>query len=81
MSELTGYINDSKVVVKNADLGAFEGRKIILTILDSIETVQEKESLSDDIINKYRGNWESFNDDVSVEEAVRNMRRGRRFDF
>ena len=81
MSELTGYINDSRVVVKNVDLRAFEGRKIILTILDSTESTSEKKSLSDEVINKYRGDWESFNDGVSVEETVRSMRKGRRFDF
>lgn len=68
MSELTGYINDSKVVVKDADLKAFEGRKIILTILDTPEN-SSKKSLSHEIINMYRGDWESFNDDMSVEDT------------
>lgn len=85
MYALTGYIDKNRIVT-NESIDFYEGCSVIITILDS-ETdntvITQSENLKDDAVTAARelsGMWAAQND-ISVDETVRNMRKVRHFDF
>ena len=86
MRALSGYINGNTVVV-DGNISSYNGRDVIVTILDRGDLfVRERAGTFDK--NKKRiaaartlaGLWKDRKDDISAEDMVRNMRRGRQFD-
>ena len=85
MYAVSGYI-DGNTVVANESIKNYEGYNVIIPILDSIS--DNNASLSSpktDISRKQAvrslaGLWKSHNNEQSVDDMVRTMRRGRSFD-
>ena len=73
---------DSKKIVSD-----WQGRKVVDTILDSQwngNDLSEEEVPDDSSKNaamELSGLWSASEHDISVEDTVRNMRKGRRFDI
>ena len=87
LTAVNGYIDGNRVIVEE-NIADWQGRNVIVTILDSncTERKQKTESPSDDEIRKtaareLAGMWKDLDNEPPVEKAVRNMRRGRRFDI
>ena len=84
MYALSGYVNED-VIVTDENISSFNGRKVVITILD-IERDAQLESVSS-IENKKNaarnlaGMWKDHNNEVTVEETVRSLRKGRNFDI
>ncbi|MBR3305988.1 MAG: hypothetical protein IKI75_01880 [Lachnospiraceae bacterium] len=85
LTAFTGYINDNRIVV-DEDIADLQGRTVVVTVLN---TVWSNESVQDDIRReearksaalKLSGLWKNHENGMSVEEQVRNLRKGRRFD-
>ena len=86
MYAVNGFINDNTVIT-DENILRFEGRRVIITILDSkIDEVYEAEQLEAE--KKIRRNaalglaglWKSHDNTVSVDKIVRGLRRRRQFD-
>ncbi len=73
-------------VVTNESIKNYEGYNVVITILDSIR--DNHSSLSSTKTDESRkqavrslaGLWKSHDNDQSVDDMVRTMRRGRNFD-
>ena len=81
MHAISGYV-DGNTIVTHDNISRFEGCNVIITILDRIVDHQNKETKTNDMamISAARdlsGLWKTHNDDHSVDETVRLMRRGR----
>ncbi|MBQ4512280.1 MAG: hypothetical protein II969_04755 [Anaerolineaceae bacterium] len=85
MYALKGYIDNNTIVV-DENIDVYEGCNVIITVLDPIEDepmlLQYRYSNDESIkaAEGLSGIWSDY-DSVSVEETVRNMRKGRHFDF
>lgn len=84
---VNGYIDNNQVVVDRS-INEWQGRKVIVTILDSLWSDQAAMTEDKTDNNKRRaaamelaGLWKDHENELSVDETVRNMRRGRRFDI
>ena len=84
MYALSGYIDNNTVVV-NENISSYEGRSVIITILDSIKGeasgIQNALESRKEAARKLAGLWKAHSSDLSVDEEVRSLRRGRRFDI
>jgi hypothetical protein len=85
LNAVNGYIDGNRVIVDES-LAGWQGRNVVVTILDS--TWNDRELAVDNVDNqekrikaaqKLSGLWKDH-EEVSVDDMVRNMRRGRRFD-
>jgi len=71
----------------NENLHAYEGRRVIITILD--ETVEDPNQLVNntldlkrkDAARKLAGMWETGQNEETVDDIVGNLRKGRSFDI
>ena len=86
LTAFNGYIDGNQVIVDES-INAWQGRKVIVTILDSIwggQSTETEESQDYEDEKKaaleLAGLWKDHDSNLSVEEVVRNMRRGRSFD-
>ena len=85
LAAVNGYIEGNSVVVKES-VANWQGRNVIVTILDSKRNDQiAEDSIKDKgervlAAKALAGIWKNHGNDISVEETVRNMRRERRFD-
>lgn len=85
MVAVNGYIDNNKVIV-NEDIADWQGRNVVVTVLDSLWQRPSLDSLTSDDSRRQAalelaGLWKDHDNELSVEETVRNMRRGRRFDY
>ena len=85
LAAVNGYIDGNKVVV-NESIANWQGRDVIVTILDSkrnhqmaVNSVNDKEKRTV-AAKAIAGLWKNHGNHISVEDTVRNMRRARRFD-
>ena len=85
LTAVNGYIDDDRVVVDES-IADWQGRRVVVIILDGLgsnvdnDTVEEKARARKAAAKELAGLWQDQNDDISVEETVRAMRRGRSFD-
>ena len=85
LTAVNGYIDGNKVIV-NENIADWQGRNVIVTILDTLRN-KNTTTMADVKDNAKRiaaakelaGLWQT-RDDISVDDMVRNMRRGRNFD-
>ena len=86
MYALNGRINDNTIVV-DENISQYEGCDVVITILGHVtdRRVVSKEKIRDEeritAARNLAGLWKAHNDDQSVEETVRMMRRRRQFDI
>ena len=80
---LNGRVNGNAIVV-NENITRYEGCDVVITILDRIAERDLRHTHERDNMEAsaraLAGLWKTHNNDLSVEEAVRAMRRGRQFD-
>lgn len=86
MYSVTGSVNGNSIIV-DENLHAFEGHKVIVTILDN-PVAKLNHTTKNDIVSKRKaaareiaGMWKSNDTGSDVDEIVRNMRKGRSFDI
>ena len=86
MRALSGYVNGNTVVV-DGNISSYNGRDVIITILDRDDFFVRERTENLDKNEKriaaartLAGLWKDRKDDISAEDMVRNMRRGRHFD-
>ena len=85
MYALKGYIENNNIVV-NENIDLYEGYNVIVTILDSVQeesVLLQYQSSNDEAVKaaeELSGIWADY-DSISVEEMIRNIRKGRHFDF
>ena len=86
LTAVNGYIDGNRVIV-DENLGDWQGREVIVTILNSkwdgrsivaekTPDEEKRKAAAKDIF----GLWKDRVEESSVDEIVRGMRRGRRFD-
>lgn len=85
LTVIDGYIDANKVVV-NENIAAWEGRKVVVTILDSTWNQNSSYSETSEADKKaaaleISGLWKDHENEMSVNETVRSMRKGRCFDI
>ena len=83
MHAVSGYINDNTVIA-NENLSLYEGYDVIITILDTVKNKHSEKTTIErkkEIARELAGLWADRDDDISVEETVRMMRRRRCFDY
>ena len=85
LTAVNGYIDGNKVVV-NENIEEWQGRNVIVTILDTLRNKNSttKAEMKDNAkriaaAKELAGLWQAH-DDISVDDMVRNMRRSRSFD-
>ena len=83
MYALKGRV-DGNTIVLNENITMYEGCDVVITILDrsddSILKKAEKRATMEAAARELAGMWKTHSQDISVDETVRAMRRGRRFD-
>lgn len=84
MHAISGYI-DGNAVIANESISSYEGRNVIITILDTARNGQLESQTTDEykktIARNLAGLWKAHNNETTVEETVRAMRKGRNFDY
>ena len=82
MYSFSGLVNGNTIIASES-LHAFEGRSVIITILDdtvtlSTQAVQnKKEEERKAAARELAGMWKSYDTGRTVDETVRELRRGR----
>ena len=85
LTAVNGYIDDDKIVVDES-VADWQGRRVVVIILDGLGSENDNDAAEEKVrtrraaAKELAGLWKDQSDDVSVEEAVRDMRRGRSFD-
>lgn len=85
MYSLSGLV-DGNTIKTSENLLAFEGRRVIITILD--ETIEMSDHSAQRILDSKRKNaarelagmWKSHDFTENVDDMVRSLRKGRHFD-
>ena len=86
MMSLNGYIDGNRVIVDET-IDRWQGKKVIVTILDaSFNPLEDKLKSDEDARMKAAteelfGLWKDHSDENSVDAIVRTLRRGRNFDI
>ena len=84
MYALSGYVNED-MIVTDENISSFNGRKVLITILDTEIDAQLESDASienkKDAARNLAGMWSDHNNEVTVEETVRSLRKGRSFDI
>ena len=84
LTAVNGYIDDNRVIV-DENLANWQGRKVVVTILESAwngetsKDVDVNEEKRRTAVQALFGLWRSHENEITVDEEVRNMRRGRSF--
>ena len=83
MYALSGRVDGNTIVVKE-NIARYEGCDVVITILDrtadqNFEKAHKRVTMETSA-RELAGLWKTHNHEVSVEETVRTMRRGRQFD-
>lgn len=83
MTALKGYINGNTIVAEDAVPDSFDGKEVIITILDTSRKNEKRgtKKYTDDDVKDAFGMWKNHSDSENVEEYVRNLRKGRHFDI
>ena len=84
MLSLRGYINDGSIIAEDSLPAFFNGKEVIITILDSFKRHTEQarpKKYTDEDVDVAFGIWKNHNDSANVDEYVRQVRRGRNFDI
>ena len=84
MYSLSGMVNGNTIIASE-NLRAFEGRRVIITILDdtvkfstqALQTIKDSERKA--AARELAGMWKTHNSTETVDDMVRNLRRGRSF--
>jgi len=82
MYALSGYINGNTIVV-DENLSSFEGYNVIVTVLDSLKERSDGNRATEykkEAARSLAGLWSSHGNTASVDQTVRTLREGRRFD-
>ena len=83
MYALSGRVVGNSIVVKE-NIARYEGCDVVITILDRIadqnSAEASKRATMEASARELAGLWKTHNNAMSVEDAVRAMRRGRQFD-
>lgn len=84
MYSLSGLVNGDTIMT-NESLHAFEGRRVIITILDdtieeSSQSTQKQLDSKKAAARELAGMWKTHNPTGTVDDMVRGLRRGRWFD-
>lgn len=87
LAAVNGYIDGNRIVIDET-ISEWQGRNVVVTILDSnwerrtsvAQTGGDAEKRRTAAV-KLAGLWKDQEDSLSVEETVRNMRKGRSFDY
>ena len=83
MYALSGRIDGNAIVV-NENIAKYEGCDVVITILDRIADRDSRKAYKRAVMEasarELSGLWKTHDDEVSVEDMVRTMRRGRQFD-
>lgn len=86
LAAVSGYIDEDRVIV-DENISEWKGRKVIVTVLDSVYNSRTSEVQGNNKIETRKaaamelsGLWKDHKCELSVEETVRSMRKGRRFD-
>lgn len=84
MHAVEGYI-DGSTIVTDENLSFYEGRDVVITVLDSIRKSKIETKPSDvlrrSVAERIAGLWQNHNDNSSVDKVVRDMRKGHSFDY
>lgn len=85
MVALKGYVSGGSIVADGAVSPAFDGKEVIITILDSFRKTSgnvagKKRYTAEDAEGAF-GMWKNRADIVDVEKYARNIRKGRTFDI
>ena len=73
MISLKGYVKGNAVVADGFIGNIYDGKEVIVTILDSFRSKKKK------VAAKTFGLWKNHSESENVSEYVSSMRRGRRF--
>ncbi len=82
MYALSGRVDGNAIVV-NENIARYEGCDVVITILDRITdhqfmtTEKQGKAAREKAAKSLAGLWKNHHDELSVEETVRMMRRGR----
>ncbi len=83
MHAIAGHINDN-MIVTDENLSSYEGYDVVITVLDTRDNAGNSPFPSESNIkaaNRLAGLWENHTDDAPVDDVVREMRKGRSFDY
>ena len=82
MVAVSGYIDNSSVIT-DENISSYDGHRVIITILDGTELMDDHIGEGDKIeaARDLAGLWEDRDLDMSIDNEVRELRRGRRFDI
>jgi len=83
MHAIAGHINDN-MIVTDENLSSYEGYDVVITVLDTRDNAGNSQFPSESNIkaaNRLAGLWENHTDDAPVDDVVREMRKGRSFDY
>ncbi len=86
LTTVNGYIDGNRVIVDES-VADWQGSRVIVTILDSINKPARKADKNTDdesrkaAAEEIAGLWKGYGIETSVDDTVRNMRRGRSFDI
>ena len=83
LTAVNGYYNGKSIVMEER-VKLLDGQKVIITILDGTrdkrKTTRSRKSDQKTAARKLAGLWINHDNDKSVNETVRELRRGRTFD-
>ena len=81
---VNGYYNGEHIVMDER-VNLHVGQRVIITILDTMKSIQSEKNDTEDrkkaAAISLAGLWKNHDEDLSVEETVRAMRKGRSFDY
>ena len=87
MVALKGYVSGNTVVADDFLGNLYDGKDVIITILDTFHAkkqkavpVKRKIYTADDVKEAF-GLWKDHAESENVAEYVRNLRKGRKFDI
>ena len=85
MTAVKGYIQGNNIIADDFLLDSFDGSEVIITILDSFKKKSKKAAknkiyTSDDVKDAF-GMWKDHTASEDVEDYVRSLRKGRKFDI
>ena len=83
MYAIGGHINDN-MIIADENLSSYEGYDVVITVLDTTNnTIASKTPDKNriDAAKSLAGLWKGHNDEATVDETVRALRKGRSFDY
>lgn len=87
LTAVNGYIDGNKVIVEE-NITDWQGRNVVVTILDSVRNnhisdagIDAGEEKRKAVAMELAGLWNDHDSVLSVDDTVREMRRGRHFNI